>query len=92
MYFTTPTKSIRQDYSISTESADKRLTLRIDKDTSKCLELAYATAISSELYPFKDKASFLRWLIHEAYREIVEKDSLRRPRGPINFGRPSGSA
>lgn len=91
MYFTKPTPSIRQDYSISTESTDKRLTLRIDKDTSKCLELAYATAISSELYPFKDKASFLRWLIHDAYREIVERGNLRRPRVPILFGRHSNT-
>lgn len=89
MYFTkNPSKTIRRDYSITTDSSDRRLTLRLDKASAKCLDLAYATAIHSGLCPFKDRSSYLRWLIHQGYRSIVEDQSITRPQPPVTFGNP----
>jgi hypothetical protein len=78
-------KRIHSDYSIETGALDRRVTLRLDRDSSKCLELAFAAAATSDLCPFKDRASYLRWLIHESYREIVERDNAKRPSPPVIF-------
>lgn len=86
MFYTRPSKAIRRDYSISTDCMDRRLTFRLDPDTTKCLELTYAATVASGLYPFKDKSSFLRWCVHEKYREIVQDGKVCKTIPPVYFG------
>ena len=91
MYLTSSPAGIRSDYGIKTKDLDRRITLRMDRDTSKCLELGFAAATTSDLYPFKDRSTLVRFLIHEFYREVVEKKNMRRPAPPVRFTRPDAS-
>lgn len=84
---TTPdTKLIKDDFSISSTIPTRRLSIRIDQDTYTALELAYGHAVRSRKYRFRDKTGFTRFLIHQAFRQIVEECTPPDNILPIRFG------
>lgn len=90
MHIQPKTHAIRRDWSIHTDIADRRLTLRLDPDSNKCLEMGFALAIQSGRYAFRDKSSFLRYLVHAFYREIGQEGRPPASIEPVHFGQPHG--